>query len=75
MNHPVPPELPGTKPPTICSREWPCGTSNERRGPWSCEGLVSQCKGMPGQGSGVGGLVSRGRGNGMEWFWRGNEER
>jgi hypothetical protein len=21
---------------------------NERRGPWSCEGLMPQCKGMPG---------------------------
>ena len=25
---------------------------NGRRGPWSCEGSVPQCRGMPGQGSG-----------------------
>jgi hypothetical protein len=25
---------------------------NGRRGPWSCEGLMLQCRGMPGQGSG-----------------------
>ncbi|KRY62484.1 hypothetical protein T4D_1741, partial [Trichinella pseudospiralis] len=24
---------------------------NERRGPWSCEGSMPQCRGMPGQGS------------------------
>jgi hypothetical protein len=25
---------------------------NERRGPWSCEGSMPQCRGMPVQGSG-----------------------
>jgi hypothetical protein len=34
---------------------------NERRDPWSCEGSMPQCRRMPGQGSGIGGLVSRGR--------------
>jgi hypothetical protein len=24
---------------------------NGKRGPWSCEGLIPQCKGMPGPGS------------------------
>ena len=27
---------------------------NERRGPWSHEGSMPQCRGMPGQGSGRG---------------------
>jgi hypothetical protein len=27
---------------------------NGRRGPWSCEDLIPQCKGMPGQGGGSG---------------------
>ena len=40
---------------------------NGRRGPWSCEGPMLQCRGMPGQGGGGGGWVgehphrSRGR--------------
>jgi hypothetical protein len=29
---------------------------NGRRGSWSCEGLMSQCRGMPGQGSGSGSI-------------------
>jgi hypothetical protein len=32
---------------------------NERRGPWPCEGLISQCRQMPNRESGVGRLVSR----------------
>jgi hypothetical protein len=27
---------------------------NGRRGPWSCEGSMPHCKGMPGQGGGSG---------------------
>jgi hypothetical protein len=34
---------------------------NGRRGPWSCEGSMPQCRGCQGQEVGVGGLVSRGR--------------
>jgi hypothetical protein len=48
---------------------------NGRRGPWSCEGSMSQCREMPGQGSGewVGGwrntLTEAGRGGmGLEVF-------
>ncbi|KRY63751.1 hypothetical protein T11_9870, partial [Trichinella zimbabwensis] len=26
---------------------------NGRRGPWSCEGFMPQCRGMPGPGMGV----------------------
>ena len=33
-----------------------------RRGPWSCEGSMPQCREMPGQEAGVGGLMSRGSG-------------
>jgi hypothetical protein len=36
---------------------------------------MPQCKGMPGQEAGVGGLVSRGRGEGIGAFWRENQER
>jgi hypothetical protein len=35
---------------------------SERRVPWSCEGYMPQYRGMPGLGTGVGGLVSMGRG-------------
>jgi hypothetical protein len=33
-----------------------------RRGPWSFEGSMPQCRGMPGPGMGVGALRSRGGG-------------
>jgi hypothetical protein len=88
MNQPVPPELPGTKPPKstyggiqgsrcISSRGWPCGTS--MRGEalclvrTLCPG-VGQCQDRE---AGVGGLVSRGRGDEMGGGEapRGNEER
>jgi hypothetical protein len=40
-----------------------------RRGPWSWEDLMSQCRGMPGQGSGSGW-------NGEQvFFWRENHKR
>jgi hypothetical protein len=32
----------------------------ERRSPWSYEGLMLQCKGMPGQGSRSGWVVEQG---------------
>jgi hypothetical protein len=41
---------------------------NGRRGPWSCEGSMPQYMGMPGPGIGVGGLMSRGREDGMGVF-------
>jgi hypothetical protein len=44
---------------------------NGRRGPWSCEGSMSQYRGMPGPGMGVGGLGSRGRGKGDRGFSEG----
>ena len=64
MSHPVPPELPGTKPP---SKEYTwrdpwlqphmkprmaISDINERRGHLSYEGSMPQCRGMPGQESG-----------------------
>ena len=33
---------------------------NERRGPWSYEGSMSQCRGMPGQGSKSGWVSEQG---------------
>ena len=35
---------------------------SEKRGPWSCEGLMPQCTGMPGQGSGSGRVSEQGEG-------------
>ena len=43
-----------------------------RRGPSSCEGSMPQYRGMPGLRMGVGGLGSRGRGEVIGDFWRGN---
>ena len=37
---------------------------NEKRGPWSYEGSMPQCRGMD-RKAGVGGSVSRERGDGM----------
>jgi hypothetical protein len=68
-----PPELPGTKPP---AREYAWRDPwiqphiqqrtalldiNGRRGLWSCEGLMPQCRGMQARKEVVDGLVSRGR--------------
>jgi hypothetical protein len=43
---------------------------NERRGPWFCEICMLQYRGMPGMGMGM--LGSRGRGEGIGNFQRGN---
>jgi hypothetical protein len=40
--------------------------------PWSCEDSMPQYRGMPGPEVGVGGFRSRGRGEGIGDFWRGN---
>lgn len=55
---------------------------NGRKGPLSCESLMSQCKGMPvsGRREGVGGWVvanphrSKGKEDGIGVCWRGNGE-
>ena len=50
---------------------------NGRRGPWSCEGSMLQCRGIKGKEAGVGGWVeeylhrSRGREDGIGNFWEG----
>ena len=46
---------------------------NGRRAPWSCEGWMSQCRGMPGQGGRSGWVGehphrSMGRGDGIGGF-------
>ena len=47
-----------------------------KRVPWHCEGLMSQCRGMPGQGSRSGWVGEHGEGGGwIEGFQRGNQER
>jgi hypothetical protein len=46
--------------------------TNGRRGPWSYEGLMPQCRAMRGQGGGWGNKHpqrSRGRGDGIGGFW------
>ena len=43
-----------------------------RKGPRSFEGSIPQYRGMPGPGMGVGGLESKGRGERLGDFWRGN---
>ena len=48
---------------------------NGRRGPWSCEGLMPQCRGMPGQGSGSGWVGEQGSGDRIGGLWRRNQER
>jgi hypothetical protein len=48
---------------------------NERRGPWSCEGLMTQYMGMPGSGSRSRWVSEQGKGNEIGGFWRGNWER
>jgi len=53
---------------------------NGRRGPWSYESLMPQCRGMPGQGVrrgwvGENVIETGGRGYGIGGFQRGNWER
>jgi hypothetical protein len=54
---------------------------NGRRGPWSCEGSMLQCRGIKGKEAGVGGQMgkhphrSRGREDEIEGFRKGNQER
>jgi hypothetical protein len=59
----------------IYNREWPCPTSRrgEALGPVMARcPSVGECQDRE---VGVGGLVSRGRGDGLGGFQRGNEER
>lgn len=54
----------------ICSRGWALSSINRRRGPWSCEGSMPQCRGMPGQGGGkewMGGWVGEHPHGGRGW--------
>jgi hypothetical protein len=39
-----------------------------RRGPWSWEGSIPQCSGMPGPGSGSGWVGEQGEGEEDRWF-------
>jgi hypothetical protein len=76
MNQSVPPELPGTKPPTKEHTWWDSwlqlhmqqrmasSSINGRRGPLSYEGSMSQSGGMPGPGSGSGWVGEQGEGRG-----------
>jgi hypothetical protein len=87
MNQPVPPELPGTKPPTkekhgvthgssrMCSRGWPSRSSMGGKALGPVKVLCPSVGECQGQEAGVGRLVSRGRGEGIGGFRRGNQER
>jgi hypothetical protein len=44
---------------------------NEKRGPWFCEGLMSQCRGMPGPGSGSRWVGEQGKGGRVRGFSEG----
>jgi hypothetical protein len=84
----IPLELPGTKPPTkkytwrdpwFWAHMWQrmALLDINRRGPWSYEGLIPQCRGMPGWGIRSGWVGehchrSRGREHGTGGFGRGN---
>jgi len=58
ISKPDTPELPGTKPPTkeyTWRDPWQrmaLWGINGRRGPWSRESLMPQCRGIPGRGGG-----------------------
>jgi hypothetical protein len=56
----------------ICSRGWPSWPSLEEEVLGPSEGSMTQYRGRPGPGRGVGGLGSRGRGKWIEVFQRGN---
>ena len=87
MNQPVPPELPGAKSPPksthggthgsscLCSRGWSSWSSMGREALSSVKVLSPSVGECQGQESGVRGLVSRGSGEGIGGFWRGNQER
>jgi hypothetical protein len=45
---------------------------NGKRGPWSCEGSMSQCRGMAGPGSRSGWVGEQGEGAGDRGFSEGN---
>jgi hypothetical protein len=74
MNQPVPPELPVTKLPTKeytwmdpwlqlhMQQRMALLAINGRRGPWSCEGSMSQCRGMLEPGSRSGWVGEQGEG-------------
>ena len=44
---------------------------NGRRGPWSCEGSMLQCRGLPGPGSRCGWVGEQGKGQGDRGFSKG----
>jgi hypothetical protein len=46
-----------------------------RRGPWPCEGSMTQYRGMPGPGSGSEWLEEQGEQGGIGYFQRENQER
>jgi hypothetical protein len=72
MNQTVSPALPGTKPPTKeytwlqlhMYHRMALLVINGRRGPWSCEYFLPQCRGIPGPGSGSGWVGEQGDGGG-----------
>jgi hypothetical protein len=49
---------------------------NGKRGPWSSEDSMPQCRGMPEQGSRSGWVGEQGRmGDSIGGFWRENQEK
>ena len=81
-----PTSTPGTKPPTkeyTWRDPWLQPHMQQKmalsvingRGPWSFEGSMPQCSGMPGPGSGSQSVGEQGKRGGNRRFWRGNQER
>jgi hypothetical protein len=79
MNQPVPSELPGTKPlkkeytrtqgfSPIFSRGWPCGTSIRGEAPGLVKAQCPRIGEYQDREEGVGGLLSRGRVDGVGVF-------
>jgi hypothetical protein len=57
---------------SVSAAIWECyETLRMWRGPWSCEGSMPQCRGMPGQGSGSGWVGEQGEGGGRRGFLEG----
>jgi hypothetical protein len=59
----------------ICSRGWPSWSSMGREALDREKALCPSIEEYQGQEAGVGRLMSRGRGEGIGGFWRGNQER
>jgi hypothetical protein len=78
MNQPVPPELPGVKPPTkefTWERPMAPATYQWEERPLVLQRFYAQCRGIPSQGSGSGWFGEQVVEETGWLFWRGNQKR